>query len=361
MTNHKITITTIIVFSVLLFLSSCDSKQNEVQNEPEGPAVETAVAQMTPVPKSYQFTGSVQGEQRINLSTKIMGRITELPYDLGDEVSKGEVLLRIKNDNIIAQRDQVEANLAQAKTTLKNTRTNYERIKALYADSSATQKELDDITTHFEVAKAQVKALKSKLAEIKDMMDYSVIESPIDGYIVQKNVSQGDLASPGRPLLVLEEVNNLKILVSVPSSQIGLFSKGDSLNISIDAAKANFRGIVKSVNPSGDAMSRQFEVKVAIPKDVASQQEVKPGMFARLSLDKGDESVISVPETALVEHGQLTGIYTLGANEQVLLRWVRTGRKIGSNVVILSGLSKGDRYIASYDGRLHEGQKVTIQ
>lgn len=361
MTNHKINITTIIAFSVLLFLSACDSKQNETKNEPEGPAVKTAVAQFNSVPQSYQFTGSVQGEQRINLSTKIMGRITELPYDLGDYVSKGEVLLRIKNDNIRAQRNQVEANLAQAQTTLKNTRTNYKRIKALYEDSSATQKELDDITTHFEVAKAQVKALKSKLAEIKDMMDYSIIESPIDGYIVQKNVSQGDLASPGRPLLVLEEVNHLKILVSVPSSQIGLFSKGDSLNISIDAADANFKGIVKSVNPSADAMSRQFEVKVAIPEDVASQQEVKPGMFARLSLEKGDESVISVPETALVEHGQLTGIYTLGASQKVLLRWVRTGRKIGSDVVILSGLSEGDRYIASYDGRLHEGQKVTIQ
>lgn len=361
MTEVRNSVIAIIIFAGLLFLSSCRSDKTETHSEQQGPAVKVEEAGLTSIHKSYQFTGSVEGDQRINLSTKVMGEITALPVDLGDPVAKGEVLLRIKNDNIIAQRDQVEANLAQAEASLKNTQTNYKRIKALYADSSATQKEFDDISTQLGVAEAQVKALKSKRAEIRDLMDYSVIESPIDGYVVQKNVSQGDMASPGQPLLAVEEVTDLKVLVSVPASQIDLFSKGDTLDISIEAAKEHFSGIVQSVNPSADAMSRQFEVKVSIPKDIASRQIVKPGMFADVGLRKGTDSLLMVPESVLVHRGQLTGLYTVNDNNELLLRWVRTGRRQNGKVEILSGLKPGERMVLAGDQKLVEGQKITIQ
>jgi RND family efflux transporter MFP subunit len=361
MIDLKHTIVIVMALSGMLLLSSCQGDKHEVGSETQGPAVQTSVASLTAVPKSYRFTGTVEGEHRINLSTKVMGRITELPFDLGDAVSKGEVLLRIKNDNIVAQRDQVAANLAEAQASLKNTRTNYKRIKALFADSSATQKELDDISTQLGVAEARVKALKSKQAEVKDLMDYSVIESPIDGYVVQKNVSSGDMASPGQPLLSVEEVADLKVMVSVPASQIDLFSRGDTLEVSINAAKEHFLGTVKSINPSADPMSRQFEVELSIPKETAGREVVKPGMFADVDLLKGKDSLLMVPESALVRRGQLTGLYTVNDNHELLLRWVRTGRKRDGNVEILSGLKPGERIVLAGDRKLVEGQKVTIQ
>jgi len=351
----------ILLFAGMLFLSSCQGDKKDTISAQKGPSVNVTEVGLTSIRKSYQFTGSVEGEQRINLSTKVMGKITALPVNLGDQVAKGDVLLRIKNDNIIAQRDQVEANLAEAEASLENTQTNYKRIKALHADSSATQKELDDISTQLGVAKARVKALKSKRAEIRDLMDYSVIESPIDGYVVQKNVSQGDMASPGQPLLAVEEVADLKVLVSVPASQIDLFSKSDTLDISIEAAKAQFSGIVKAINPSADAMSRQFEVKVSIPKDVAKLQIVKPGMFADVRLRKGMDSLLMVPDSALVRRGQLTGLYTVNDNNELLLRWVRIGRHQNGKVEILSGLKPGERLVLAGNQKLVEGQKVTIQ
>lgn len=361
MTIPRINIATTIALAGLLFVSSCSSEKSQQTTESSGISAETSVAQLTSVPRTYHFTGTVEGEQRINLSTKVMGRITSFPFDLGDEVSRGEVLLRVKNDNLVAQRNQVEASLAEAEASLKNTRTNYNRIKALYADSSATQKEMDDIETQLGVAEARLKALQSKLAEIKDLIDYSVIESPIDGYVVQKMVSEGDMASPGQPLLAVEEVNDLKVLASVPASQIQVFSRGDTLELSVGATGEQFRGTVRSINPSADARSRQFEVEIQIPAAVAARETVKPGMFADVTLRKGEESLLVVPEEALVSRGQLTGLYTVNDDNELLLRWVRTGQRLDRKVEILSGVQPGERFVIADDQRLREGQKVNIQ
>lgn len=361
MNTQRISITVAIMLAGMFLLSSCSSETNEQTASTEALSAETSVAQMTTVPKSYRFTGTVEGEQRINLSTKVMGRITDLPFELGDAVSDGEVLLRIKNDNILAQRDQVEANLAEAKAALQNTQTNYNRINALFEDSSATQKELDDITTQLNAAEARVQALKSKQAEIKDLIDYSVIESPIDGYIVQKRVNQGDMASPGQPLLTVEEVADLKVMVSVPASQIALFATGDTVDLSVGSAKEDLDGIVRSVNPSADARSRQYEVKVSLPRESTVGARVKPGMFADVTLRKGEESLLTVPVSALVTRGQLTGLYTLNDNDEIMLRWVKTGQKVGENIEILSGLSSGERFVLASEGKFREGQKVTVQ
>lgn len=359
MSNQRTTIITVIAIAGMLLLSSCGSESEEQQEAQAAVSAETSVAQMATVAQTYQFTGTVEGERRINLSTKIMGRITELPFDPGDEVSEGEVLLRIKNDNILAQRDQVEANLAEARAGLRNTETNYNRIQALHEDSSVTQKELDDITTQLRSAEARVQALESKRAEIRDLIDYSVIESPMDGYIVQKRVSQGDMASPGQPLLTVEEVSDLKVIVSVPAAQIDLFSVGDTLDLFVGAAEQAFSGTVRSVNPSADARSRQYEVKVAIPQDMRNSALVKPGMFADVTLRKGQESLLTVPEQALVTRGQLTGLYTLNENDEILLRWVKTGQRLDQDIEILSGIQAGERFVIAGNRKFREGQKIT--
>ena len=346
---------------VALLLSSCGNETDKpMEKDPEiSVAVETA--SLTGVNKSYGFTGTVEGEQRINLSTKVMGRITDLPVDRGERVSQGQVLLRIKNNNIKAQKSQVEANLVQARASLKNTETNYNRIKSLYEDSSATQKELDDIATQRDASQAQVEVLKAKLAEISDLMDYSVIESPINGYVVEKFVYQGDLASPGQSLLTVEGTSDLNVIVSVPAAQIDLFEPGDSVDVSVGAAGATFDGIVQSVNPSAANMSRQFEVKVAIPQHIIQQSSIKSGMFANVNLQKGNDELVMVPDSALVRRGQLTGLYTLNDENELILRWVNTGRQMDKKVEILSGMKPGERFVLTGQRKLKEGQKVAVQ
>lgn len=310
---------------------------------------------------SHRFSGTVTSDRTVNLSTKVMGAITQLDVEEGDYVKKGSVLVRIKDDNLQAQKNQVESSMLEAKAALKNVETNYHRLQALYEQESATKKELDDISTQYEMAKAKVKTLESKLREIEDMLDYTVLRAPFNGYVVSRMASEGDMAGPGQPIITLEQENMMKLRITVPESEISLFSLNDTVRVDVKAAGyQDGTGVVANINQSGNRGSRQFSVEVRLP-GLEKDSGIKSGMFAEVGLVTTEDRAIVVPRSAIVERGQLTGLYTLNDDSEVVLRWVRLGDASGDNVEVLSGLSEGESFVASVDQRLREGQKVSTQ
>lgn len=339
----------------------CSSPDETRSQTEETIPVEVQQASLNQTFASFQYSGTVGSERTVNLSTTVMGRVTQLDVDEGDYVKQGEVLVRVKDDNLQAQKSQIEASLQEAKAGLKNTEINYDRLKALYEKESATKKELDDITTQYEMAKAKVKALEGKLREINDMLDYTVLEAPFDGYVVDKRVNEGDMAAPGQPLISFEQESRMKVDITVPETQIMHFDIGDTVSVDIKAAGLrNLTGTVANVNPSGSRASRQFTVEIRLP-DLDKSSGVKSGMFARVGLASVGDPIITVPRSAIVERGQLTGIYTLNSDSEVLLRWIRLGNENDEEVEVLSGLAPGEMYVSKFDGILREGQKVSTK
>ena len=319
-------------------------------------SVETETARAASVTEVLQYSGTLQGTRRVPLSTKMMGTVTQLDVEEGDRVSEGEVLIRVRSQNVQAQKRQIQARLQEAQAALDNAKTNFERIKALYQKDSATEKEFDDARTAYERAQARVEALKGQLDEIEDTLDYATIRAPIDGYVVEKRSEEGALAAPGQPLLVVETLDDLKAVIEVPGADINRFSVDDSVTVEVGAA-GNVRrtGVVSQVNPSGNYASRQFKVQVRLSREEASP--LKSGMYAQVLLPSGEATAITVPESAIVERGQLSGIYAV-KDGTVLLRWVRTGKRYGDRIEVLSGLSEGERYVVNGDQRLLDGQAV---
>lgn len=354
-----ISVMLLVTFTMFACRATEDSK-----NEPlERPTVTVKEAGLSNASTAYRFAGTVASEQTVQLSTKVTGRVTRLDVEEGDYATQGEVLVRIKDDNLQAQKNQVEASMAEAEATLLNTETNYRRIQNLFEQESATQKELDDITTQYERAKASVKALQAKLHEVNDLLEYTVLEAPFNGYVVEKNISAGDLAGPGQPLLAFEREGAMKVNLSIPETQIDFFQVNDTVSVSVPAAGDKvLTGIVSTINPSGNRNSRQFRAEIVFP-DLRSDAGLKSGMFAEVSLVSQKDGVITVPETAVIRRGQLTGLYTLNDDTEVVLRWIRLGEKneAEKTIEVLSGLAQGEAYIASFEAPLKEGQKVNIQ
>lgn len=352
------------LFALLSITVGACSSTDESNAEPQSiPAVTVSKAGFSESSTAHRFSGTVASQRTVQISTKVTGRVTQLDVEEGDYVSQGEILVRIKDDNLQAQKNQVEAGLSEAEAALKNSETNYRRIKNLYEKESATQKELDDIATQFEGAKANVNALEARLQEINDMLEYTVLAAPFNGYVVEKRISEGDLAGPGQPLLAFEREGDMKVNLSIPESQIALFQLNDTVSVEVPAVRAEpFMGVVSSVNPSGMRGSRQFGAEIVFPK-LKSDSGLKSGMFAEVSLASQQERSIIVSETALVRRGQLAGIYTLNDNSEVVLRWIRVGETDTEEgtVKVLSGLAAGETYVASYDAPLTEGQKVDVQ
>lgn len=347
------------LLTTALLLAACGTDDQAAQPDAEPIAVRTATAQAAPTPQMNRYSGTIQGARRVPLSTKMMGTVTQLDVEEGDRVTAGQTLVRVRSQNVEAQKRQVQARLREARAARDNAETTFNRIQALREKDSATQQEFDNAQTAFERAQAQVDALESRLEEVDDMLAYATVDAPMDGFIVEKRSEEGALAAPGQPLLVVETLDELKAVVQVPSESINRFAVGDSVTVEIGAAgNLTRQGIVSQINPAGNYASRQFQVQVRLPRE--DRAAIKSGMYAQVLHQSGTKTTMTVPETALIERGQLTGLYTV-ADGKALLRWVRTGTHVGDRVEVLSGLRPGEPYITDAQRRILDGQRVKVQ
>ncbi len=370
LTVHLIPMPTRLSLVVPLFLalvvSACGGETSAPPaDEMEPVTVETATATATATAQAGRYSGTIQGTRRVPLATKMMGTVTQLAVEEGDRVRQGETLARIRSQNVEAQRAQVQARLRDARAARDNAEKQFNRIKALREKDSATEQEFDNAQTAYERAQAQVEALESRLAETEDMLTYATLEAPIDGYVVAKHSEEGALAAPGRPLLVVETLEDLKAVVQVPAEDVNRFAVGDSATVVIGAAgNVQRRGVVTQVNPSGNAVSRQFTVQVRLPRidsgETSGATAIKSGMYAEVLHQTGTRSTLTVPREALIERGQLTGLYAI-SNGTARLRWVRTGPRQGRRVEVLSGLRPGEMYVVDATPRIADGQPVRTE
>ena len=358
--NRKQLLYLIVPALAVTVFSGCHSNNERKSGKTGEPVnVSTATVKQEEIPAQVAFTGTVGSDHRVTLSTKMMGHVTAVPFDIGARVHKNDVVVRIQSANLRAQKQQIDANRMEAEAALQNMKINYDRIKALYDENSATKKELDDITMQYKMAQARIDAIDSKGKELDDMFKYAVLRAPMEGFVVQKNVEPGDMAAPGQPLVVIEDANDLQVTATVPQEQIGEFTVGDSVNIRIDAIGGRLlSGRILHINKAGDAMSGQFRIKIGFVGNPRAWSAVRSGMFAHVLWQAGTEQLLTIPKTALVDRGQLTGVYVVDDNRQAVLRWVRTGKTYGNRVEILAGLNPGDRLVTHYTGRLLDGQEV---
>lgn len=171
---------------------------------------------------------------------------------------------------------------------------------------------------------------------------YTVVKAPFDGIITEKKVEAGELASPGQPLLKMEDSRQLRLEATVAEGDLKSVSLGDKIPILIDALGVQpLRGTVSQILPAGDPQTHTFTVKVDLPITTG----LKSGMFGRLQLDKGVTQTMLVPASVIVERGELTSVFVVGSDQIGRLRWVKVGRRIDNQVEILSGVNVGERVL----------------
>lgn len=352
-------ITILTALTLPALLSSCG-----VEERPEpGPAfsVTTMNVAAARMPRLVTYPGTVEGRTRVSVSTKLMGTVSSIPVEEGEQVGAGQLLVAIRSDDLKAKRAQIDAGRAEARAAFTNISANHARMSELYAKKSASRKEMEDVQMAFDMARARAESADEMAAEIEELLRYADIRSPITGTVVGKYVQAGDLANPGMPLVAVEDTRELRVNFSVPESEIGRISRGTPVSVAVGAAggEAIVSGSIVKVNPSGDPASRRYQVQARI--DPPPGARVRSGMFAAVSVESGERDAIAVPESVLVRRGQLDGVYILTPGGEALLRWVRTGERYGEGrVEILSGLSGGEEIITTPDARITDGVRVGV-
>lgn len=322
-------------------------------------AVETLIVSSSNTENKFSVSGNVQPKKEANISTRMMGYITGINAKVGDFVKQGSVLVNISNTDLLAKLAQVKASIHQAEAAVQNAEKNYNRLKTLFDQSSVTQKELDDITTHYNMAKAGLEAAKQMENEVNAQFAYTRITAPFSGTVTAKYANSGDLANPGMPLLTIAKTGQYQVVAMVPENQISSLKKGQKALIWLKSIEKEINGTVNEIAVSSSNTGGQFIVKLNLDKH---DYKLYAGMFTTVSFDgKADarQEKILIPKNSLVQKGGLKGVYTVGADDVAILRWLRIGKRYGDSYEVLSGLSDGEKLIVSAQSRLYNGAPLT--
>lgn len=352
----------ITLISTIVFITSCGSEEKKVAQD-NSPAINVKVntVQLNNNNPFLSVSGKIQASNSADLSTRMMGYVKKVHVNVGDKVKKGELLVSINNSDLQAKKAQIDAGITKANTAFINAEKNYNRFKNLFASNSITQKEMDDMTTNYQMAKAVLESAKQMKNEINAQFAYSNIKAPFSGIITAKNIEKGNMANPGMPLISMETPNEFEVIAMVPETEISKIKKGTTVTVLVKAIDKTMKGKVIEVSTSAKNTGGQYLVKVDLEKTNA---KILSGMFTTVQFpvaQKTNSAMVLIPTKALVKNGQLSGVYTTSQSNTALLRWLRLGSVYGDKVEVLSGLSANESYIISADGKLFNGAKISIQ
>jgi RND family efflux transporter MFP subunit len=356
--------------------------------EPSGRSLKTVKAAVGVVKTisesaSSDVMGTVSPRQSAVLSAQVMGEIRKIMVREGDTVKKGDLLVQIEDRQISAHYRQAMAGLNEAaqgeqaaiaglnasQASADLAEATYKRFKALLDAQSVSRQEFEEVEARFKQAKAgflQAQSMRTAsrertlqareaLAAAESVLKDAAILSPYNGKVAERLVDPGDLAAPGTPLVKIEETGNPEVHFAVPESRIQNIRLKDRLSVILPSREeAPVSGEVIAMDPSADPATRSFRVKISLPEISG----LKSGMFVRVMIPSRNTAVILVPKTAVFNHGQLTAVFLVDGGNIARFRLIRSGRIIGDQVEVVSGLGEGDRYVIQPDHNVFDGVKV---
>jgi RND family efflux transporter MFP subunit len=289
-------------------------------------------------PRTETATGTIRAIRETVISARLMEEVQEIAVTAGQTVQAGDVLMRLDDDLVEAQRDQAAALLRAAIATRDQAANEHTRVVALAEKGSATAFELEAARATLASSEAGVAQAEQQLRQAETMLSHAVIRAPMDGAVIDKLVEVGDTVHPGQPVMELHDLSHMQLVAPVRESLALRLAVGQTIGVRIDALDFTCDdAVIHEIVPQAEEMSRSFLVKVtgACPDGVYS------GMFGKLLIPLDDESIIMVPRDAVVQVGQLRVVYVRDGDD-VRRRAVRTGRSIDGHIEILSGLRPGE-------------------
>jgi RND family efflux transporter MFP subunit len=305
------------------------------------PEVKTIQVQAESTVETVTVPGTVAAREIARVAARILGYVVELKADAGDEVQKGQILLRIDTKEMAERLDQAKANLESAKADLTKARNDYGRFKALFENQSVAKKDYDDALAKYEVAQAAEQRSEAALEEARTAMSYGVVTSPFDGVVAERNVNLGDLATPGRTLMSIYNPETLELVAAVGEQYAAFVETGGLVRLEVPSIDLKQNSTVREVVPQRDEKSRTITIKAPL----SPTKGLKPGLYGRLSFNTRASEAIVIPAAAVHVVGQLETVKVL-EDGTIMVRHVKTGRNLDEGKVeIISGLTAGERVV----------------
>ncbi len=343
-----------------LFIMACGDVKERDAHQKDRISVTVATVGMGMEEYLTVGSGQVTAVNSTTLSTRMMGHVERTPVKVGEAVDKGDLLVVINNRDLRARKAQATASVMEAQASFTNAKKDHERYVNLFEKNSASQKELEDMSTRYERAKARLAATQELGKEVEAQFAYANVRAPFKGVVTNTFVDVGTMANPGAPLISMEAPGAYEVTARIPENKISGIAVGMKAKVTIKVLDTVLIGELTELSTSATRTGGQYLATVELPDTPSS---VRSGMYAAVAFPATGVTpkTVVVPKEALVEQGQLTGIYTIGQNNTAILRWLRLGETLDNGVEVLSGLSEGETYITASQGKLFNGAKVSTQ
>jgi RND family efflux transporter MFP subunit len=348
----------ILTLAVTVGLTGCSSGRPNVAPAPETLRnMSVFEAQQGKAPDFLEAMGTVRAAQSSDLASQMMGTIVEIRVREGDRVQRGQIVAvlddaqpRAALDRSTAAVSAAQQQLIAADSDLALAESTLKRYQMLYDRKSISPQEYDEIKTREQsaharrdIAQADQAQAKAALAQSQVALDYTRIRAPFDGVVTAKKADAGSLASPGMPILTVEDVRRYRLEVTINESDLRYVRIGQPVPVVIDAVDdMALQGKINEVVPAADASTRSFLVKI----DLLGAKTLRSGLFGRAEFSRGDRPSLLIPRTAVVERGQLQGVFVLDRNKVASLRYVTLGKPAGTAIEVLAGLQSGEVLVA---------------
>ena len=350
-------------------------------------AVTTATAATSTVPATFEVGGIVRARLTAPIASRVMAPVTDVRVRAGDRVRKGAPLVSLDAREMTANRDRASAaataavesssaaaaDVAAAEANLELARATHRRIAELAAKQSATPQELDQALAASRAAEAQVHAAQARRAAAAagenaaaaariaadTGLSYTTLVAPFDAVVSERAVDPGAMATPGTPLLLLEDVSSLRLEIRVDEARAAQLQVGQPVDVSSgapDATEGSASWTAATITEVArvDAASHTFLVKIDLPADAA----LRSGSFARARFSGAPRTALTMPASALIRRGQIAFVFVVDQNSVARLRAVSPGSAAGDRVELLAGLAEGEVLVIAPPPALTDGHPV---
>lgn len=326
---------------LLAALISCSGEKKEatataIADEKVKVKVETVTQQG--VEQLNEFTATVEANITNNIAPQTPVRIEKLYVEVGDHVKEGQKLAQMESTN-----------LKQAKVQLDNLEAEFNRIDELYKIGGASKSAWDAQKTNLEVARTSY----------KNLQENTQLLSPVTGIVTARNYDNGDMYSGGTPLFVVQQIRPVKLMVNVSEGFFTRVKKGMDVDVKLDVyGDETFKGKVSLIYPTIDPTTRTFPVEIKIANN---DERVRPGMFARVTINFGTINHVVVPDQAIVKQSGSGDRYIYVYKDgKVSYQKIELGRRMGNKYELVSGVADNDQVVVSGQSRLTNGMEVEI-
>lgn len=302
-------------------------------------ALETTEAQLVEVAVEHQFQGTIEAVNQAQVAAQISGRIVDLPFEVGDNVSTGQVIARITQAETQSGAEAAIAQLNEAKTGLAEAQRQYDRVATLYEKRLVARAQFDTARQARDAAQARTAAAQAQVDAAKTRLEYTEIIAPYSGVVIERLVSMGETVMPGTPLLTGIALDQLRVRIKVPQSRVPVLSGAPTATLQARSGEVAL-GVPRFV-PSAERNSQGFTYLFDIPE--TGSLALLPGMLVAVEVPGAAQISLVVPDTAIAQRGEVSGVYTIDQQSDVLsFRRVRIGKLTSAGREIDAGLLEGE-------------------